>query len=301
MDYHSFYSKTNPQIIKIDDASIAVRTYGKGTPLLFVHGFFVYGYTWRKLLPKLSEEFTCYVVDLPGFGSSAYSKDTDFSFTAQANRLNKLIDLLGINNQLKIIAHDTGASIARLLGLEKSNNIEKLILINTEIPNHRPPYIPMYQFLARLPLANLMFRTLLKFDFIVTSPLLINQFFFDKSRFKNKSNYYHYVQALSDKKKMFGMIEYLKGIEWKVVDDFAKNHKNIDAQTLFLWGEEDKTFPVNRAKKMVTQFNGNCMFETIERTCIMPHEEKPNEVLKIILKFLKSTKTPQITDSSNNY
>jgi len=290
MNAHDFYFKTKPQIIEIDDASIALRVYGKGAPLLFVHGFFVNGYTWRKLLPKLSEKFTCYVLDLPGFGDSVYSKNTDFTFTAQANRLKKLIDILGINNQLSVLAHDTGASIARLLALKEGSNIEKLILINTEIPNHRPPYIPMYQLLARLPFANLMFRILLKFDFIVTSPLLINQFFFDKSYFKNKKNYHHYVESLSDKNKMFGMLEYLKGIEWKLVDDFLKNHKNISADTLLLWGAEDKTFPISRAKEMVAQFNGNCILETIEKTCIMPHEEKPDEVIQAVLVFLTQKK-----------
>ena len=54
------------------------------------------------------------------------------------------------------------------------------------------------------------------------------------------------------------MLEYLKGIEWEVVDDFKKNLKNITANALLLWGKEDKTFPVNRAKEMVAQFGGNC-------------------------------------------
>ena len=290
MSFQEFYFNTKPQIIELADASIALRTFGKGDPLLFIHGFFVDGYTWRKVLPKLSEKYTCYVIDLPGFGDSIYSQNTNFTFTAQAKRLNQLIQILGINNQLNIVSHDTGATIARLVALEKSNNIENLVLINTEIPNHRPPYIPMYQVLAKLPLANWIFRNLLKVDFIVTSPMMINQFYYDKSKLKNRNNYSHYVDPLFDKNKMFGMLEYLKGIEWKVVDDFLHNHKKITADTLLLWGEEDKTFPVNLAKKMVEQFNGNCTFETIAKTCIMPQEEKPDEVLKAILNFFEKKK-----------
>jgi len=151
-------------------------------------------------LPKLSAEYTCYIVDLPGFGDSVYSTDTDFTFTAQAKRLNQLIQLLGINNQLNVVAHDTGATIARLVALEKSNKIENLVLINTEIPNHRPPYIPMYQVLAKLPLANLIFRNILKVDFIVTSPMMINQFYYDKTKLKNRNNYSHYVDPIIIKK-----------------------------------------------------------------------------------------------------
>ncbi len=286
MNVHDFYSNAKPQIIEIDDAALAVRTFGQGAPLLLIHGFFVNGYTWRKLLPALSKKFTCYVIDLPGFGDSVYSKKTNFTFTAQAKRLSTLIDLLGINNQLNVIAHDTGASIARLTALEANNAIKKLILINTEIPNHRPPFIQMYQKKAKLPFANLAFRLAFKSDKMITSPLVLDQFFYNKSLFKDKTNYQHYVTPFFNKDKMFGMLEYLKGIEWDVVDDFANTHTNIPADTLLLWGAEDKTFPVKRAKEMVDQFNGNCKLVEIEKTCLMPHEEKPEEVVKAILDFL---------------
>jgi len=38
---------------------------------------------------------------------------------------------------------------------------------------------------------------------------------------------------------------------------------------------------------MVSQFNENCKLIAIEETCIMPHEEKPKEVLEAVLHFLK--------------
>ena len=68
--YDSFYKNAQIKLHKIDDASIAVRVYGQGPALILVHGFLVHGYTWRKMLPKLAEKFTCYVLDMPGFGDS---------------------------------------------------------------------------------------------------------------------------------------------------------------------------------------------------------------------------------------
>ena len=46
----------------------------------------------------------------------------------------------------------------------------------------------MHQFLAKLPFANFVFRTLLKVDFIVRSPILLNQFYSDKSLLKESEN-----------------------------------------------------------------------------------------------------------------
>jgi len=285
-DYSSLYQSAEIEHFEIDDAIIAVRKFGNGKPLVLIHGFIVHGYTWRKMIPKLSEHFTCYVLDLPGFGDSKWNKKTDFTFTAQSKRLDKLFKKLNLT-KYSILAQDTGASIARTVAILQPNSIENLVLINTEIPNHRPPFIPMHQFLAKLPLSNLIFRSLLKIGIFVRSPLLLNQFFYDKSLLKKSENLDKYLIPLkSSKDKMFGMLEYLKGIEWKVVDDFKDTHKDIKAKTLFVWGENDKTFPIELAQEMLSQFNSECSLVSIPKSALMPQEEKPNEVLKKIIPFL---------------
>lgn len=281
-----FYLSTKTEKYTIDDAVIAVRRYGSGPPLVLIHGFIVHGYTWRKILPKLSEHFTCYVLDLPGFGSSEWTQKTDFSFTAQAKRLADLFLILKLDSY-RILAQDTGASIARMVSLLQPDSVNKLVLINTEIPYHRPPYIPMHQFLAKLPLSNIVFRTLLKIGFIVRSPLLLKQMFYDKSLLKKPKNLDCYLVPLKDSKhNMFGMLGYLKGIEWSVVDSFKESHAQIKAKTLLIWGENDLTFPINLAEKMVSQFAPTCKLVKIPKASLMPHEEKPAEVIQAVLPFL---------------
>ncbi len=285
-NYDKMYLSAKSIHYKIDDASITVRKFGAGKPLVLIHGFAVNGCTWRKMIPELAKHFTCYAVDLPGFGDSQWDKETDFTFTAQSNRLVKLFKKLNISNY-NIIAQNTGASISRIVAITEQDNIEKLVLINTEIPNHRPPFIPLYQFFAKLPFANLMFRSLIKIDAFVRSRFFLKEFYFDKSKLRDKENLDRYLIPLkSSKDKMFGMLEYLKGIEWKVVDDFAKSHGEIKAKTLFVWGENDKTFPIEIARKMPEQFNSNCKLVSISKASLMPHEERPEEVLKNVIPFL---------------
>lgn len=129
----------------IEDATIAVRVFGQGPAIVFIHGYPVHGYTWRKLLPTLAENFTCYVIDLPGLGDSDWTGETDFTFTAQAHRLDILFQQLDLK-YYALIAQDTGAPIARLVALLQAEKVSKLAVINTEVPNHRPPWIRFYQF-----------------------------------------------------------------------------------------------------------------------------------------------------------
>ena len=280
-----FYAGTDFARHTVFDASPAVRVFGDGPALVFIHGFPTHGYTWRKLLPKLSEDFTCYVVDLPGLGDSDWSNKTDFSFTAQAHRLSQLFEVLGLNSY-DIIAHNTGATIARLVALSNPDHVRHIIAFNTEIPNHRPPWISTYQVLARMPGANPAFRLTMRSKLWQVSSLGFKEFYTDKTLLKDPANLGPYLNpVINSSKRMDGLLGYLKGIEWTIVDSMEEMHKRIKADTLFLWGESDKTFPVELAREMIPQFHGTATLIPISAS-LLPHEEKPLDVLHHIANFM---------------
>lgn len=282
--YDSFYKNAEIKRYKTDDASIAVRVYGSGPALILVHGFLVHGYTWRKMLPQLAARFTCYVVDMPGLGDSEWTSKTDFTFTGQARRLSKLLELLDIN-ECSMLAHDTGATVGRLVAASEPKKIRKLAIINTEMPNHRPPWISLYQNLAKLPGANTMFRCIFASPMVRTS-MALKGFYHDPSLLKDPNSLNPYIKPLvGSAKKMEGALGYLKGIEWNVVDNLGSTHKRIEADTLIIWGEDDKIFPVEIAEKMSKQFGANSQFVRISKTELMPHEEKPEKILEHVLPF----------------
>ncbi len=283
-----FYESAEIQKYEIEDAEIAVRVFGKGSPIVFIHGFPVHGYTWRKLLPELASEFACYVIDLPGLGDSDWTSETDFSFTAQAKRLDLLFKSLELENYA-LMAHNTGATIARLVALLQPESVKKLIIINTEIPNHRPPWIRFYQFNAKLPFSHIAFKTLMNFNKFVYSPMALGEFYTDAEMF-NAENIEPYVAPLKKSlKRVEGMLGYLVGIEWDIVDSMKERHRDISAETLFLWGEDDKTFPVDLGEKMSEQFVNKVDFVRISNASLLPHEEKPKEILKHLVPFLSKS------------
>ncbi|MEW6734538.1 MAG: alpha/beta hydrolase [Acidobacteriota bacterium] len=272
---------------KVQDATLAVRTFGNGAnTVLFIHGFPVHGYTWRKLLPKLAERFTCYVVDLPGLGDSEWTSSTDFTFTAQTRRLRLLTDQLALK-QYALVAHDTGATVARLLALAEPQRVTKLVIINTEMPGHRPPWITFYRNLALLPGAGQAFRTLLGFDWFTRSPLGLGAFYSDSKLLNEPSYLEPYVKPLvTSSHNIEGALHFLRGIEWKVVDNLRKDHAKIKARTLLLWGEDDPTFPVTLGEQMCNEFGGTASFVRIARAALMPHEEQPDALLNHLVPFL---------------
>jgi pimeloyl-ACP methyl ester carboxylesterase len=290
INHKAFYDSLKVEYYNIDDATLSVRKVGKGPALVFIHGYMVNGYTWRYLIPNLSKTHTCYIVESAGFGDTKWSKKTDFSFTAHKNRYIQLFKKIKIS-KYSLIAHDTGGSIARMIAISEKESVENLILFDTEIPNHRPPFLRLFSTLSYFPFANWMFRQSLKSDKMVKSKFMFKEFYYNKEYLDIPENLYlPYLKPLIEsKEKMKGAMKYLRGIEWKTIDNFKNTHKEITARTIFLWGKNDSvTFPVDLAEKMVSQFNTKCKFVKIPNSKVMPQEENPKIVLKEIMSFFNN-------------
>lgn len=269
------------------DAVLAWRKFGQGPALILVHGWPLHGFTWRHLLPELSRHYSCYVVDLAGMGDSEWTGKTDFGFEAHARRLKQWVDHLQLE-RYSLLAQDTGATIARCLALMDLARVDKLALINTEMPGHRPPYIQLYQWQMRLlPGATFVFRWLLRLRLFVRSRMAFGGAFHDLDLLDGEfggqfiSSYIHSAQRTD------GMVRYLMGIPWDVVDALAQRHAELRWPVLLVWGEDDPTFPIALARKMTMQFP-DCGLVAIPKTKLLPHEEKPRQVSAAVLDFLSA-------------
>ena len=279
-----FFLEAPAQKIDTGTARIPCRRFGTGPPLLLVHGFPLSGFTWRKVLPDLSQRYTCYVPDLPGMGESDWTDQTDFSFPGQGRTLRVLRERLGLE-RYSVLAQDTGGTFARYLALEDEGRVEKLVLINTEMPLHRPPWIPLYQLLMRLPGVLTVFRSLLRSTLFLRSPMGFGGCFNDL-RLLDGDFHEHFVAGLlHSPRRMDGMRRYLRGATWGPVDALERDHARLTMPVELLWGGDDPTFPVELARKMVTQFPDARLVE-IPGARLLVHEEKPAEVARQTLAFL---------------
>jgi len=268
------------------DASIAYRVIGEGSALVLVPGWPVFGYTWRNVVPLLSKHLTCYVLDMPGLGASKWNDKADLGWPSQAKRLVALITHLQLNNP-SIIAQNSGGAIARLVALELKSKLKNLILINTEVPHHRPPWIPLYQTMSKLPLATIGFRMLMKSSLFRKSSMGFKGFYYNTALIDDPTYILPYINPLlQSSHKLKGAMRFLVGCDLSIVDNMEKSHAEIAANILLLWGKNDPTFPINEGRKLEKQFR-QCTFVEIEKAGLMPHEEHPEQIAKEVLQFLQ--------------
>ncbi|MEM6698942.1 MAG: alpha/beta hydrolase, partial [Bacteroidota bacterium] len=138
-----------------------------------------------------------------------------------------------------------------------------------------------------LPLVPYVIRALLQQKWFIKSPMGFREFYTNKGMLDHNDNIAPYTKPIIDSQESaIGAFKYLKGIDWQLVDEFEQLHQKIKARTLFLWGANDKTFPLSLGKQMLSQFSSEIELIGIENTSLLPHEEKPEEVIDAILKFM---------------
>lgn len=285
-DFASLFRDAPVRWVDTPEARLPVRRFGDGPDLLLVHGFPLSGFTWRKVLPALSAHFSCHVPDLPGLGGSQWSERADFSFPGQGRTLAALVDALGLL-RVHVLAQDTGGTFARYLALERPDRIARLVLINTEMPGHRPPWIPLYQRLLKAPPTLPALRALLASRTFRRSPMGFGGCFRDRSLIEGEFHREVVEPLLRDPQRMEGLRRYLLGAQWPPVDALAAEHARLAMPVLLLWGADDPTFPLPLARRMATQFPDARVAE-VPGARLLVHEEKPQAVVREVLAFLRA-------------
>jgi haloacetate dehalogenase len=119
--------------IKTDDNTVFIRRYGKGAPLLMVHGFPRTSLMWRYVAPHLASNHTVICVDLRGYGRSGVPVSSDdhypYSKRAMANELVAVMDKLGFS-KFDVVGHDRGGRVAYRLTLDHPEKVQRLAVFD---------------------------------------------------------------------------------------------------------------------------------------------------------------------------
>ncbi len=86
-----------------------------------------------------------------------------------------------------------------------------------------------------------------------------------------------------------GLLNYLLGVDHKLISRLDDLHAQIKVPMLFIWGQQDGVFPVARARDMMTRLGQNARLEVIAGAAFLPQEEKPEQVAEVMLEFLRAS------------
>jgi pimeloyl-ACP methyl ester carboxylesterase len=263
-----------PRMLELGDAAICYRIAGRGEPLVLLHGFPLSGEAWRKLIPMLAPDFACYAFDVIGFGGSSASDPACFASQGQARVLQRALRTLGLSSYV-LLGNDSGGWIARELALLEGARVKQLVLTNTEIPGHRPPWIPTYQRIAGLPGAAALFRRLLASPAWRRSTMGFGNCFRDRALVEGDFFQLFLAPLLRSRDRFAAALRFLRSMDFHRLDRFRTLHRELTMPVALIWGAADPTFPETSARAMAHEFAQPARFRSLPGLKLFLQEEDP--------------------------
>ena len=262
---------------------IFARDKGKGTPILFIHGFAANTYTWRHMVSDFSRDHRAIAVDLKGFGESDKPADGKYSIFDQADLISQFIKKKNLKN-LTVVGHSLGGAIALATAIQlkkshKKSPIKRLVLIDSLA---YPQTLPFYMKALRTPglsqigvtviPAEMQARTALKFAYLEDERI-------------SEQSVKEYARPLRSAAGRQALIETARQIISPGIVEAIDQFKNLDIPTKLIWCRHDRIVPLINGFRLENDLPDASM-QIIEDCGHNPHEEKPAETIMAMRMFL---------------
>jgi pimeloyl-ACP methyl ester carboxylesterase len=119
------YGSNKGKYLTINNTKVYYEEYGKGTPLLLLHGGLSTISLFSTAIPDLAKHFRVIVVDAPGEGRSEMADSVSFPLLATYS--SKMIDLLGLDS-LYVYGFSVGAITALHLAANRPDKVKMAVI-----------------------------------------------------------------------------------------------------------------------------------------------------------------------------
>ena len=274
--------------VTVDGHRMRYVRAGSGPPLLLLHGLLGYSFSWRLNEESLARNATLYEVDLLGVGESDRPRGLDYGLHAQARRMLRLMDELGLPSA-EVLGTSHGGALALMMAAlaaqEGRPRIPRLILA---APAN--PWSKHGRFFSRV-LGSPPWCWLLPAPMRWLAPLFGRQFL---SRMYGDREHIPPGTAEGYIRPMLipGSFEYALDILRTLrrdLDEMAGLLPHIaHIPTLFLWGSRDPVVLPESIAPLRACFHRSEL-AMIEGAGHLPYEESPEEFNRAVRGFLAGT------------
>ena len=140
-------SPKKAEVVSLNGTNIYYEVYGKGEPLIFLHGYTLSTKEWLPYISDYINDFEIYIIDLTGHGKSSPLKEGQ-SIISAANAIDALMKHLKLKN-INAIGFSFGGNVLFQLALLDSGLIKSMISIgacgNWNIKEH-PDFLELLSY-----------------------------------------------------------------------------------------------------------------------------------------------------------
>jgi pimeloyl-ACP methyl ester carboxylesterase len=259
-----------------------VEICGDGAPVLLIHGFGASGFTWSKIVPRLSRDHRIIVIDLKGFGRARKPRDRHYTLRDQAAGVIMIIKALGLES-FAMVGHSLGGGVALLTALlieqQLPGRLDRLALVDTIAYRQTLPYFIR---LLRVPVLATLITSLLPKKWMVR--LVLDFAYCDRRKIED-AFVDEYARPLYCSGGRAALIATARALIPPDVDELASRYSTIAVPVQLLAGREDRVVPLAVVRRLAGAIPA-ARLHILDCCGHVPHEEQPEETVSILREFL---------------
>ncbi len=251
--------------------------------IILLHGFGASLYSWHAVMQPLSQYGTVIAYDRPAFGLTErpmpgeWSGESPYSGASQVKLLIGLMDRLGIERAV-LVGNSAGGTVAALTALEHPERVEGLILVDPALGGNGTA--GWMRLLMGTPQVDHL-GVLVARQLASSGDDIIRTAWHDPSKITDETIAgYHIPLKVENWDR--AIWEFAKASQGS---DLASRLKDIHTRTLIITGDDDRIVPTAQTIAFAPQFpNGRLVI--IKDAGHLPHEERPEEFMRVMADFL---------------
>jgi pimeloyl-ACP methyl ester carboxylesterase len=265
---------------------------GDGPAVVLLHGFPETSYAWRFQIPELAKKYRVIAPDLRGYGEtdkppSGYDKRT------MATDLRELMRALNLS-KIALVGHDRGARVATRFAKDHPEAVDRLVVMDNvptrivgrelDATKAKGYWFFLFHLVPDLPEALIAGREDIWLRYYFSDwcfdPLTIQGEVFDT-----------YVKAYRAPGAIRGAMEDYRANAADVDQDNVDPSVKIACPVMSLWGRDFKLVgEMFDMARVWAEMASNLVTHAIPECGHLPHEEKPEEINRLLINFLADWK-----------
>jgi pimeloyl-ACP methyl ester carboxylesterase len=258
---------------------------GSGPPLVLIHGFMGYSFSWRFNMEPLAKHFSVYAMDLPGCGFSQRAVTPECSLVGDAEKVLTFMEHLGIENA-DVVGSSRGGGLAIIMAAiaSRSNRLDRVRRLVLVSPIN--PWSSHGKVLTRLLATTLggIYVVHVQPRLRVIAKRYFTALYGDPKKV-SPGTFEGYTAGV----EVPGSFEHLLRILRSWHDDLAaigqSLHEISGIPTLILWGSRDRAVYPSSIHQLQRHLKNSALV-MFPGAGHMPYEEVPDEFNRVLCDFL---------------
>jgi pimeloyl-ACP methyl ester carboxylesterase len=246
--------------------------YGKGHPLIILHGLFGSLDNWRTLSKVFSRSFQVFALDQRNHGRSPHS--VEFTYPAMAEDLREFMEEQELPSA-HLLGHSMGGKTAMVFALTYPELVDKLIVVDIAPKAYARGHDDIFDALFSLNVASSKSRQEADTALAKKIPDLTLRQFLLKNLERDDAGAFRWRIGLEEIYQ--GYPDLIKALDW--------SHQQFSQPTLFIKGANSDYIKESDTPTIKAMFP-QARVVALPNAGHWAHAEKPQEFARIVLDFL---------------